>query len=390
MAGNATLRALNQTMRAVLWSGIPYNLTVVNVPIPAIQAPTDVRIRMTTAGICGGDLHVYHGSFGSTTPPWVLGHEGVGIIESIGDGVQDLAVGDHVVIPDIFHVGHMNLELAEPETSFGRGLGLGIDYGSSGGCQSEYVVVPFADHSLWRIPAADAGNTTKELDYLMNADMFATGWAALDFSGFEAGDTVAIFGAGPVGLLAAYSAILRGASRVYIVDHVPHRLQMAESIGAIPISLNGTAEGPVEQILRLEPDGVTRSVDCVGYEAVNSNLEPQADRVILDMVAVTSVRGGLGVVGLYNSPDSTAGTPRGDTVARSMTFPIADFFQKGLSMKSGPVDAKLHASYLTQLVESGKASPGFVVSSVIDIEDAPEYYSRYSQYLESKIVIRFP
>ncbi|KAH8587363.1 alcohol dehydrogenase [Bisporella sp. PMI_857] len=336
MASKAILQGLNQTMRAVLWSGIPFNLTVVDVPIPTLQAATDARIRMTAAGICGGDLHIYHGSFGSTTPPWVLGHEGVGIVESI-----------------------------------------------------EYVVVPFADHSVWKIPEADAGNVAKDLDYLMTADMFATGWTALDFSGFEAGDTVAVFGAGPVGLLAAYSAVLRGASRVYVVDYIPHRLQLAQSIGAIPISLNQTDEGPVEQILRLEPGGVVRSLDCVGYEAVNRNLEAQADRVILDMIAVTAMRGGLGVVGLYNSPDATAGTPLGDVVPRNMNFPIADFFQKGLSMRAGAVDAKLNAPYLTQLVESGKARPGFVVSSVIDIEDAPEYYSRYSQYLESKIVIRF-
>ena len=115
------------------------------------------------------------------------------------------------------------------------------------------------------------GNTTQEVNHLFTSDIFATGWTALDFAGFETGDTVAVFGAGPVGLLSAHSALIRGASRVYVVDSVPQRLQLAESIGAIPISFNGT-RGAVEQILELEPNGVTRSVDCVGYEALTRNM----------------------------------------------------------------------------------------------------------------------
>ena len=136
--------------------------------------------------------------------------------------------------------------------------------------QAEYLRVPFGDNGLIPVPTLNytdpSTNDSVSLlnDYVMLSDIFGTGWASLDYAGFEAGDTVAVFGAGPVGLMAAYSAILRGASTVYSVDYIPERLQLAESIGAIPINFRDA--DPVEQILALEPNGVTRSIDAVGYE----------------------------------------------------------------------------------------------------------------------------
>ncbi|EPE32164.1 NAD(P)-binding Rossmann-fold containing protein [Glarea lozoyensis ATCC 20868] len=390
MALNATLLLLNATMRAVVWSGIPFNVTVQNVPVPTIQAATDARVRITAAAICGTDMHTYHGTYGSDSAPWIMGHEAVGIIESIGSAVQNIQVGDHVVIPDSFDLGELNMALAEPWANDGAAPGLGLDYGEFYGCQAEYIVVPFADHSLWHIPSNGAVNTSREIDYLFTSDIFATGWSGVSYSGFVPGDSVAIFGAGPVGLLAAHSAIIRGASRVYVVDHVEQRLELAESFGAIPINFNGTNGTAVEQIMRLEPDGVTRSVDCVGYEAVNKINERQSNLIIMDMVAVTSSRGGISSVGVYTHNGATAGTPLGNTTTPNVEFPIVNFFEKGLTYRAGPVDVKLNAPQLTHLIETGVANPALIVSSFIDIEQAPEYYRRFSDHLETKIVIRFP
>jgi threonine dehydrogenase-like Zn-dependent dehydrogenase len=135
MALNATLLALNATMRAVVWSGIPFNVTVQNVPVPTIQAATDARVRITAAAICGTDLHTYHGTYGSDEAPWVMGHEAVGIIESVGSGVTNIQVGDHVVIPDNFDLGYLNMALAEPWANDGQATGLGLNYGDFYGCQ---------------------------------------------------------------------------------------------------------------------------------------------------------------------------------------------------------------------------------------------------------------
>jgi threonine dehydrogenase-like Zn-dependent dehydrogenase len=241
--------------------------------------------------------------------------------------------------------------------------------------------------SLIPTPAA---NSTKQVSYLFLSDIFATGWTALTYSGFEAGDTVAVFGAGPVGLLSAYSALLRGASRVYVVDSVPARLERAEFIGAIPISLNGTDGGPAAEILRREPDGVTRAVDCVGYEAVNSTLDRQENAVIMDMVRVAAQRGGLGTIGVFAAPGESRGTPRAGDLSGLVQFPIVNVFEKGLTWGAGPVDPKVVAPELEELVTSGRANPDFIVSSVIGIEEAPEYYQRFDQHLETKVIIRFP
>jgi threonine dehydrogenase-like Zn-dependent dehydrogenase len=134
---NSTL-LLNATMRAVVWNGSNINaVTVEDVPIPTLQSSTDVRIRITAAAICGTDLHIIHGLMGSTQPSWILGHEGTGVIESVGSGVNNLKVGDHVVIPDAWHTGGINMDLAVPEGQYGQGLGLGEDFGSYYGCQGK-------------------------------------------------------------------------------------------------------------------------------------------------------------------------------------------------------------------------------------------------------------
>lgn len=258
---------------------------------------------------------------------------------------------------------------------------------------AEYIRIPLADDGLIPVPTfqyTSLDNTTESLanDYLMLSDIFATGWDALNYAGFRAGDTVAIFGAGPVGLMALYAAKIRGASRIYSVDYVPERLALAAQQGAIPI--NFREADPVEQIMALEPSGVARSVDAVGYEQVNRNLTVQSDVITRNMLAVTSTGGGMGTVGVYNmdSP-STPEAPRASTVRESMNFSLADFFFNELSWQAGPSDPIGLAPELVALVASGVARPGFVVSDVINIEDAPEAYRRFETHEITKAVIAF-
>lgn len=254
---------------------------------------------------------------------------------------------------------------------------------------AEYARVPFADDSVIPVPlTANTTNSSIERDYMTTSDIFATGWSAITFSGFEPGDSVAVFGAGPVGLLAAYSAILRGASRVYSVDHVPMRLQRAESIGAIPINFDDS--DPVQQIMNHEPNGVTRAVDCVGMEAVNSNRDIQENIVVENMVSATATQGGIGQVGVFMTQGSSPGAPRGDTLSPNISFPITDFFGKHLRYEAGVVDPKLVAPELVQLIASGRAHPSFITSAVIGIEDVPRYYERFDRHEEIKVYIHFP
>lgn len=227
-------------------------------------------------------------------------------------------------------------------------------------------------------------------EFLFLSDIFATGWEALDFSGFQPGDDVAVFGAGPVGLLCAYSAKLRGASKVYSIDHVPARLEKAESIGAVPI--NFTKGGlPSEQILRLAADGVTRVCDCVGYECVNEKLEPDQGFILNEAVKMASDNGGIGVAGIYFAQPKSKGTPRADIISPDLTFPMTAFWQKSLSMKGGIVDVLKYAPMLFELVTTGVARPGFIVSKeYVGLDQAAEAYRRFDEHLETKVLFKFP
>ncbi|KAJ4171291.1 hypothetical protein NW754_015054 [Fusarium falciforme] len=255
--------------------------------------------------------------------------------------------------------GHLHLDVeTEGNTYFGAGEG--VD-----GLQAEYARVPVADQNL--IPVPLTRNTTsrsKEQDYLTVGDIFATAWSGVSWSGFEPGDTVAIFGAGPVGLLAAHSAKIRGASRIYIVDHVKARLELGKSIGAIPI--NFIESNPVEQILRHEPNGVKRSVD-----------------------AVTQSNGGVGVVGVYGSAPGTIFPPGAPVISSNFTFPFDTFWAKGVSLRGGVVDPREVAPELVRLIASGQARPSFITSAEITIDEAPEYYRRFNRTQETKVFIHF-
>jgi threonine dehydrogenase-like Zn-dependent dehydrogenase len=224
------------------------------------------------------------------------------------------------------------------------------------------------------IPVPVNASTTEStlIDYLFVSDIFSTAWSGVSFSGFKQGDSVAVFGAGPVGLLAAYSAILRGASRVYSIDQVQSRLDLAASIGAIPI--NFAESDPVEQILAREPEGVRRSVEAVGFEAENATGQIDSSITLRQALNITAPRGGIGIVGLFSGGLND--------------FDIGQAFEKSIAVDGGVVLPLQVASELVPLVASGRAKPSFIVSSVIDIEEAPEYYARFSRREETKVVIR--
>ncbi|KAH7379563.1 hypothetical protein BKA66DRAFT_466285 [Pyrenochaeta sp. MPI-SDFR-AT-0127] len=370
------------TMRAAIWSGVPYQVTIKSVPKPQLLTSEDVIVRLTSAAICGSDLHIYRGVVGSTNPPWVLGHEGVGIVQEVGEAVQNVKPGDRVVVPCIPDDGVLKLEDVPNLATFGFGEDFGL---RNDGMQAEYVRVPQADTSLIPIPHYPS----YELSYLMTSDIWATAWKCLDLSGFQPGESVAVFGAGPVGLLCAYSALFRGASRVYVVDYVKSRLEKARELGAIPIDF--TKGNAATQILKKEGNGlgVDRSCDCCGYECVNEQLKPQQNAIINDMINVTIPGGGIGIVGVYIAQTSAPGRPEASKISPTLEFPMTAFWSKGLSIKAGIVNPMALAPQLVELIKSGRANPGSVVSSVIDIEKVPEGYERFEKHLETKVVIRF-
>lgn len=396
-----------KTMKAITWEGKPFHMVLKDTPVPELKHPNDVLVKLTTTAICGTDLHTYRGFAGSKNPPWTMGHEGIGIITQIGLGVQTLKPGDRVVVGPI-SCGYCENCVRQrwsycltfhPETFLDL-PGLGDDFGVGlGGTQAEFIRVPFADSSCFRIPPSGTEyDGDRDTDYVLLSDIFPTAWNGLSSSGFEPGDTVAVFGAGPVGLLCAYSAILRGASKVYSVDYVPSRLEKAESIGAVPINFKDS--DPVQQILTLEPPshpngtdaGVRRTCDCVGFETLNAQLSREPGIVIRNCINLTQPTGGIGIVGEYPPAGSgpTPGAPLATGKEGLFEVPLGTLWMKNLSVGSGVVQVKELQFVLRDLVERGVARPGVVVDEVLyGLGGVTGAYRRFERREVGKVVVRF-
>lgn len=250
--------------------------------------------------------------------------------------------------------------------------------------------MPLANNNLFPIPddgSSKSGVTDLDLDYLLATGIFATGWGALDLSGFQPGDSVAIFGAGAIGLMAVYSAMLRSASRVFLIDGDRRRLAIAEGLGAMPIDF--THSEPIEEILRQEPNGVLRSVDCVGIDASNK-FRLTEDEVLQTMTDITKGGGGIGRVGLSEYMDNSLSSSPWQFHLRNIQLAMFRSFKKDPQVRSGAISSAQIAPVLIEMISKGKARPSFIVSSIVDINEAPQFYERANQHLETKVVIKFP
>src|SRR5690348_12444842 len=238
-------------MKAVVIRGTA-EVAVENVEDARIEAPTDALLRVTSSAICGTDLHIYEGRMGNVNG-MVIGHEPLGIVEAVGSAVVSIRPGDRVVVPT--HIccgfcyncvrGYSASCLTTNPGSAGAAYGY-PDMGPYRGAQTELLRVPFADANCLRLPGEPGDQW--EHDFVLLADAFPTGYHATELAQVSTGDSVAIFGAGTIGLLTAYCALhLRGASDVYVVDSIPERLAKAGELGAIPIDFS--KGDPVEQIL---------------------------------------------------------------------------------------------------------------------------------------------
>jgi len=241
------------------------------------------------------------------------------------------------------------------------------------GGQADYVKVPFADFNALKLPPG----TEHEEDFALLSDIFPTGWHGVELSGFQPGESIAIFGAGPVGLMAAYSAILRGASNVYVVDRVPERLQKAKEIGCTPIDFS--KGDPVEQIRVLRGgEEVDRGVDAVGYRATASDGKTDQPNAVLEaLVEVVRPTGGIGVPGLYMPQDPSAKDP--SEAKGYLVLPFAKLFFKGITLRPGLCDVKAYNRQLRDLIISGKAKPSFVISHNLSLDDAPLAYEKFAK-----------
>ncbi len=369
-------------MKAVVYQG-PYQVAVEDVPQPRIEAPGDALVRITTTNICGSDLHMYEGRT-SVEKGKILGHENMGIVEETGPGVTRVRPGDRVSVP--FNIacgscrncvgGWTSFCLRTNPTEGVDGAAYGYaQMGPYQGGQAEYLRVPFADFNLLELPQG----TEFEQDFTMLSDIFPTGYHGAELAGVGPGDTVAVFGAGPVGLLAAHSSYLRGAAQVFVVDLQADRLALAEKFGAIPVNLSDG--NPAQQIIDATGGaGADRGIEAVGYQAHDLTGQEHPEMVLDNLVRAVRTTGGIGVVGVYVPQDPGAAT-EGAKEGR-VGFDYGTFFQKGLRMGTGQCPVKRYNEQLRDLIIAGRAHPSWLVSHEVSLTGAPDAYEKFDKRAE--------
>ena len=363
-------------MKALVYKG-PRHVVIQKVPDAKIERPTDVLVRITTTNICGSDLHMYEGRT-SVESGKVLGHENLGEVVAIGKAVDHVKVGDRVCLPFNIACGFCkNCErgltgfcLTTNPGNAGAAYGY-AEMGPYDGGQAELLRVPYGDFNCLRLPE-DAQE--KEKDYVMLSDIFPTGWHATELAGLLPGESVVIYGCGPVGLMAAHSAMIKGASKVMVVDRHPDRLRLAEQIGAIAID---DSEGsPEERVLDLtDGEGADRGCECVGYQCHDPAGHEVPNMTMNALVKSVRPTGGIGVVGVFVPEDKKAA----DKLAKKgqIAFDLGEFFSRGQHMGTGQANVKAYNRFLARLIHAGRAKPSWIVSHELSLDEAPDAYKHF-------------
>jgi 2-desacetyl-2-hydroxyethyl bacteriochlorophyllide A dehydrogenase len=342
-------------MRAVTFQA-PGDVQVDDVPEPELLAADDAIVRVEASGICGSDLHIYHGRV-QIEPGFVIGHEFVGEVIAAGDEVTRVEVGDRVLgtygtaCGKCFFCQREEFHKCDEARVYGHGATLG----SLQGAQAEQVLVPHANLTLRKVPDGLSDDVA-----LFAGDVMGTGFHAIDSRPLAAGETAAILGLGPVGLCAVQAAMAAGASEVIAIDSVEDRLKMAESFGAIPVHL--TEESPRDEVKKLtEGRGVELAVEAVGH--------PEA----LDLALRLARKAGtVSVTGVY--------TERAEVH-------MGVLWIKALTLTSGHANVIKHLDPVLELISAGKLDPAPLVTHHMKLDEAPEAYRVYDNREALKIVL---
>jgi threonine dehydrogenase-like Zn-dependent dehydrogenase len=365
----------------------PGRVRIDHKPYPQILHPQDAIVRVTRSCICGSDLHLYNGNVPDTRVGMTFGHEFTGIVEEIGPEVQKLKVGDHVLVPFNIACGKChfckqglfgNCHESNPQaTAVGAIFGYSHTAGGYDGGQAEYVRVPYADVSPTVIPPGMDPD-----DAVLLTDVVPTGYQAAEMGGIQPGDTVVVFGAGPVGIIAAKSAWLFGAGRVIVLDHVEYRLEFVKNYAQCEAYNFKEMDDPV-LFLKKTTDwmGADVCIDAVGAEAVGSALQTITGRKLLIQAgsatalqwAINSVKKGgiVSIVGVYG--------PTANLV------PIGNVVNKGLTIRANQTGVKRLLPRLIEHVQNGVLNPKAMITHRVPLEDVADAYHIFSEKLDNCI-----
>lgn len=337
------------TMKAVVYGG-PGKRSLDEVPAPKVQKPTDAIVRITRTTICGTDLHILKGDVPAVTPGRILGHEGVGVIEEVGEGVSNFKKGDRVLISCITSCGkceYCKKQMYSHCEDGGWILGHLID-----GTQAEYVRIPHADNSLYRIPEG-----TDEEALVMLSDILPTGHEiGVQYGAVKPGDTVAIVGAGPVGMGVLLTAQFYSPARIVVIDVDDSRLEMALKFGATDV-INSTRQDPVKELMAMTKDGVDVAIECVGIPATFDVCQK-----------VLRPGGHLANVGVHGS---------------SVDMELQNLWIRNVTITTGLVNTNT-TPMLLKTVESGKLQPQQLITHRFAFNDFMKAYDVFGNAASEK------
>jgi threonine dehydrogenase-like Zn-dependent dehydrogenase len=390
-------------MKALTWNG-KHQVSIENVADPTIEEPTDCVVKITTTAICGSDLHLYDGLIQTMQRGDILGHEFMGEVVAVGSQVQKLKVGDRVVVPFTISCGHCyfcnktlfslcdngnpNYEL--PEKLYGASpagmFGYSHMFGGYQGGQAQYARVPFADVGPIKVE-----NGLPDEQVLFLSDIFPTGYMAAENCNIEPGDTVAVWGGGPVGQLAIKSAFLLGAGRVICIENIPERIEMAKTSGADVINFEEDNEKNLFDQLKdmTQGRGPDSCIDAVGMEAhgtspgeiydwIKMGLRMATDRPNVFRQAIQACRKG----GTVSVPGVYAGFLD--------KIPFGAAFNKGLTFKMGQTHVQRYLKPLMGRIERGEIDPSVIITHRLTLDEAPAAYETFKNKQDGciKVVLK--
>jgi threonine dehydrogenase-like Zn-dependent dehydrogenase len=389
-------------VKALVWHG-KEDIRCENVPDPEIEDDRDAIIKVTSCAICGSDLHLFHNFIPAMKPGDVMGHEMMGEVVEVGRGVTKLRKGERIVIPftincdecDQCRRGNFSLcersnrNKAMADKVFGHATAGLFGYthltGGYPGGQAEYLRVPFADGTHIKVP-----DSLTDEQVLFLGDIFPTGWQAAVQCEIRGSDTVAVWGAGPVGQMAIRSAIILGARQVIAIDCLPERLSMAAAAGAETIDFK--QDSVVERLNDLTGGrGPDKCIDAVGLEAHVSTTHPDSlfdrfeqmtmmanDRahVLREMIYVCRGGGTLSIPGVYSG------------LVDKIPFGMA--MNKGLTFRMGQTHVRRWTDDLTRRIEDGEIDPSFVITHTASLDEGPGMYRTFRNKQDSciKVVLK--
>jgi S-(hydroxymethyl)glutathione dehydrogenase / alcohol dehydrogenase len=373
-------------MKAVTYQG-KEKMVVKDVKAPSIQERTDMIVKITASGICGSDLHLYHGGI-EPEQDYIVGHEPMGIVEEVGPDVKTLKKGDRVVIP--FNIGcgechfcknqmESQCDESNPHGEVGGLFGFTEINGNYPGGQAEYLRVPYADFTSFEVPES---STLDDESVLFLSDVVPTAYWSVEHSGVKAGDTVIILGSGPIGLMAQKFAKLKGAKRVIAVDQVDHRLEHGKRTNHVD-TYNFKQHDDIGALLYEETKGGADVViDCVGMdgtvppnESFGSEFDNQFGTISPIVTASKSVRkfGTVQLTGVYGT--------------EANRFPLGDFFTRNVSLKMGQAPVIHLMPKLYDMIENQEFDPKDIITHSMSIEEAAKGYDIFDKKEDGNIKV---